>query len=227
MWLESIRRSVACALVVLCSLASSAFAQTPATDCHIEWAPMRDGVKLATEVYLPTAQTGRLPVVLQRTPYNRFPPGPGSNCDSAARAAKAALSQLLPGPGGKRLYGVRCRTTGNLPVCAVGRYTSVASFTPSRIGAHSMWQSVAGVCANAELASEQSTTSAQATLLRIDSSHMSCLPWSRSRLPGSGARGPYGMRSLAQSRPSASRGINARRAAAPPRTAPRLPRPRR
>src|SRR5882762_5642714 len=90
MWLESIRRSVACALVVLCSLASSAFAQTPATDCHIEWAPMRDGVKLATEVYLPTAQTGRLPVVLQRTPYNRFPPGPGSNCDSAAFAALAA-----------------------------------------------------------------------------------------------------------------------------------------
>ena len=90
MWLESIRRSVACALVVFCSLASSAFAQTPATDCHIEWAPMRDGVKLATEVYLPTAQTGRLPVVLQRTPYNRFPPGPGSNCDSAAFAALAA-----------------------------------------------------------------------------------------------------------------------------------------
>src|SRR6267378_3651771 len=90
MWLESIRRSVACALVVLCSLASSAFAQTPATDCHIEWAPMRDGVKLATEVYLPTAQKGRLPVVLQRTPYNRFPPGPGSNCDSAAFAALAA-----------------------------------------------------------------------------------------------------------------------------------------
>src|SRR6266436_7148665 len=82
MWLESIRRSVACALVVVCSLASSAFAQTPATDCHIEWAPMRDGVKLATEVYLPTAQTGRLPVILQRTPYNRFPPGPGSNCNS-------------------------------------------------------------------------------------------------------------------------------------------------
>jgi putative CocE/NonD family hydrolase len=43
---------------------------------------MRDGVTLATEVYSPTSPSGRLPVILQRTPYNRFPPGPGSNCAS-------------------------------------------------------------------------------------------------------------------------------------------------
>ena len=50
--------------------------------CVIEQAPMRDGVKLATEVYLPSGN-GRFPVILQRTPYNRRAPGPGSDCDSA------------------------------------------------------------------------------------------------------------------------------------------------
>jgi len=50
--------------------------------CVIEQAPMRDGVKLATEVYLPSGN-GRFPVILQRTPYNRRAPAPGSDCDSA------------------------------------------------------------------------------------------------------------------------------------------------
>ncbi len=35
--------------------------------CTVDQAPMRDGVKLATEVYLP-ADTGRFPAILQRTP---------------------------------------------------------------------------------------------------------------------------------------------------------------
>lgn len=34
------------------------------------WAPMRDGVKLATKVFLPAAE-GKYPVVLQRTPYDK------------------------------------------------------------------------------------------------------------------------------------------------------------
>ena len=33
--------------------------------------PMRDGVQLATTIFLPT-QPGRYPVVLQRLPYNRL-----------------------------------------------------------------------------------------------------------------------------------------------------------
>ncbi len=41
---------------------------------------MRDGVALATEVY-PPAGGGPFPV--QRTPYNRRSPGPGSDCDAA------------------------------------------------------------------------------------------------------------------------------------------------
>ena len=50
--------------------------------CRIEQAPMRDGVRLATEVYLPPGD-GPFPVILQRTPYNRRSPVPGSDCDVA------------------------------------------------------------------------------------------------------------------------------------------------
>ena len=59
------------------------YAQPPDWDCHIEWAPMRDGVKLATEVYLPIGQPGPFPVILTRSPYNEIPPNPGSDCNNA------------------------------------------------------------------------------------------------------------------------------------------------
>ncbi len=64
-------------------LAQAASTDSPQVTCHIEGVPMRDGVLLATEVYLPNNAPEPLPVILQRTPYNRFPPGPGSNCDNA------------------------------------------------------------------------------------------------------------------------------------------------
>ena len=51
--------------------------------CRVEQAPMRDGVRLATEVYLPPGD-GPFPVILQRTPYNRRSPAPGTDCDTAA-----------------------------------------------------------------------------------------------------------------------------------------------
>ena len=50
--------------------------------CRIEQAPMRDGIELATEVYLPAGE-GPFPVILQRTPYNRRSPSSGSDCDAA------------------------------------------------------------------------------------------------------------------------------------------------
>ena len=59
-----------------------AAAQPPEVTCSIVYAPMRDGVRLATEVYRPAAP-GRYPVVLQRTPYNRTVAPTGSNCDNA------------------------------------------------------------------------------------------------------------------------------------------------
>lgn len=62
---------------------------------------MRDGVRLATEVYLP-ARPGHYPVVMQRTPYNRGATATGSNCDNAsmqffARNGYVALNQDVRG----------------------------------------------------------------------------------------------------------------------------------
>ena len=62
---------------------------------------MRDGVRLATEVYLPT-EPGRYPVVLTRSPYNRGSEATGSACDNAssialARSGYAALNQDVRG----------------------------------------------------------------------------------------------------------------------------------
>ncbi len=76
-------------ILMLTGLAGAAPAQQDApagasggVSCRIEQAPMRDGVELATEVYLPAGE-GPFPVILQRTPYNRRAPSPGSNCDAA------------------------------------------------------------------------------------------------------------------------------------------------
>ena len=63
--------------------------------CQIEWVPMRDGVQLATEVYLPSEPSALLPVILQRTPYNRFPPAAGSNCDNAQFMSYAGMGYAV------------------------------------------------------------------------------------------------------------------------------------
>ena len=49
--------------------------QNSGVSCTVEAAPTRDGVKLATEVYLP-AGAGPFPVILQRTPYKPSRPKP-------------------------------------------------------------------------------------------------------------------------------------------------------
>lgn len=72
-------------------------AQAPDFSCRVEWAPMRDGTRLATEVYLPPLP-GPHPVVLTRSPYNRGSLAAGSNCDSKplielAQRGYAALNQ--------------------------------------------------------------------------------------------------------------------------------------
>ena len=73
------RRTIQLApLASLLWLASIAAAAAPTYDVHVEkdvMVPMRDGVRLATDVYLP-AQDGkplaeRLPTILMRTPYNK------------------------------------------------------------------------------------------------------------------------------------------------------------
>lgn len=76
-------RHLAAVVAVFAALTSAAARPAHAqVTCHIEQAPMRDGVTLATEVYLPPNPPGPLPVILQRTPYKRSPPGPGTNCTS-------------------------------------------------------------------------------------------------------------------------------------------------
>src|SRR5213593_916230 len=54
---------------VLAALVAGAAAQERVTR-ETEMAPMRDGVRLATDIYLPEGE-GPWPVVLERTPYNR------------------------------------------------------------------------------------------------------------------------------------------------------------
>ena len=85
--------------VLLTALATPAAAQPDAdpVGCRVEMVPMRDGVRLATEVYLPAA-AGRHPVVLTRSPYTRGSLAAGSNCDNPrlldfARRGYAGLSQ--------------------------------------------------------------------------------------------------------------------------------------
>ena len=71
--------------------------QESQVSCRVELAPMRDGVTLATEVYLPPTP-GRFPVVLTRTPYGRGSLATGSNCDNPqligfAQAGYVGLNQ--------------------------------------------------------------------------------------------------------------------------------------
>jgi len=89
------------ALAALAALGGTARAQD--VTCDVEWAPMRDGTLLATEVYLPPGP-GPFPVILQRTPYSRFPGAAqfASNCDNAqmrflASNGYAALNQDVRG----------------------------------------------------------------------------------------------------------------------------------
>ncbi|HEY0605012.1 MAG TPA: CocE/NonD family hydrolase [Herpetosiphonaceae bacterium] len=74
-------------------------AQASAPTCRIEQVPMRDGVRLTTEVYLPDTP-GPYPVIVQRSPYNRL--GAPINCDSAtmlffARNGYAVVNQDVRG----------------------------------------------------------------------------------------------------------------------------------
>ena len=65
-------------------------ADAPAITHHTEWATMRDGVLLPSEVYLPVGEQGPLPVVMLRSPYN----GPDSNgCQN--RCANTRFHRLI------------------------------------------------------------------------------------------------------------------------------------
>lgn len=64
------RRSALVSL--LCLIAAAAAAQQPAVEVRKDvMVAMRDGVKLATDIYLPAGHAGKLPVILSRIPYNK------------------------------------------------------------------------------------------------------------------------------------------------------------
>ncbi len=102
-------------VLILTAAAAPAAAQSAADGvaCRVEMVPMRDGVRLATEVYLP-AGGGRRPVVLTRSPYTRGSLAAGSNCDNA------------------RLLDFARRGYVGLSQDARGRYRSGGAFDPFR-----------------------------------------------------------------------------------------------
>ena len=57
--------------LVLAVRGGVAAAQKPASRNCRRTIPMRDGVKLAANVFLPSGEHGRLPVILERTPYGK------------------------------------------------------------------------------------------------------------------------------------------------------------
>jgi uncharacterized protein len=57
-------------LILVCSAALSAAQKPPARHLQVQ-IPMRDGVRLAANVWLPPADHGRLPAILERTPYGK------------------------------------------------------------------------------------------------------------------------------------------------------------
>src|SRR5690348_16964015 len=91
MSLRSRVRAVAFCMVLCCWFGQPGGAQPEkryeAGAPHTVMVPMRDGVKLATDVYLPNAggaaAEGKFPVIMERTPYNK---------DAAVTAAR----ELVP-----------------------------------------------------------------------------------------------------------------------------------
>src|SRR5262245_6789432 len=56
---------------------------------------MRDGIRLATDIYLPSA-TGRFPVILERTPYNKSAPSRSERTPtSATPLGRAAVADFF------------------------------------------------------------------------------------------------------------------------------------
>jgi putative CocE/NonD family hydrolase len=67
--LDAARKSVCGAIVLLLTCTTLAAAPKPVRVLHVR-IPMRDGVRLAANVFLPQ-EHGRLPVILERTPYGK------------------------------------------------------------------------------------------------------------------------------------------------------------
>ena len=94
-------RDAALSALLACAAAAATAQGSPDTSCSVEYATMRDGTRLATEVYRPAGE-GRHPVVLQRTPYNRNGAATDTGCANPtfvdfARNGYVALNQDVRG----------------------------------------------------------------------------------------------------------------------------------
>jgi len=80
--------------------------------------PMRDGVKLATDVYLPSESPGGLPVILERTPYDKTAPSRSERTPAVAKPkSRAEVAEFFVNNGYAVVYQ-DCR----------GRYKSEGEF---------------------------------------------------------------------------------------------------
>ena len=82
--------------LILGIVASACVGQQPVPKATTHMVAMRDGVKLATDVYLPGDGTGKYPVVVARTPYNKSNGG-GAMAANAVRRGYAFVIQDLRG----------------------------------------------------------------------------------------------------------------------------------
>lgn len=82
---------------------------------HKVMVPMRDGVQLATEIYLPetTASSEKLPVLLERTPYNRIAPRNVERGRFFASHGYAVVYQDVRGRGDSQGAYVKYLSDGN------------------------------------------------------------------------------------------------------------------
>jgi putative CocE/NonD family hydrolase len=98
--------AVLAAIAALLPLVATALAaDVPPVTHHTEWARMRDGTLLATEVYLPRDASGPLPVVMLRSPYNGGDAtGCMNRCEELAARGYAVVNQDVRGTG--RAHGV-------------------------------------------------------------------------------------------------------------------------
>src|SRR5215510_11510318 len=85
---------LALAALVLGTLVSAGAGQEQALKATTHRVAMRDGVKLATDVYLPGDGTGTYPVVVARTPYDKSQGGAAMAANAARRGYAFVIQDL-------------------------------------------------------------------------------------------------------------------------------------
>lgn len=93
-------------------------ASSPLQVLHNQMVPMRDGVHLATDIYLPTDLKGPFPVVIERTPYDKSKPSRSEKQLDGQHISRQAMAARFTERGFVAIFQ-DCR----------GRYASEGVFT--------------------------------------------------------------------------------------------------